>query len=499
MPDYNVAWQDLFRRFVQSSIGNEIIFEIEANKEIAVLKAQGYILDQVSPTRDTTTWHDRQHMQVALRRADGLLEDSVFEIFQAIAISIEKGDIIVQFWGAPSPSIIRLYEDYCVVIAIATTLTTNSSFYTPQTSSLLEFPLVWSWDTSQTFANAITSLFEGLDRTSRLVDLGVLLRDVGRYDEAARKLQKALDICREGIHDRTYMDAVFSKLGSVYRCQVYKEEREAINERVTDISRVIPTYNDKVKKLRVMADMLERQGNFLKATEESIVRAAGEFDKDLILLLLDSQEVLSLSETVAKAAVENIHYSIDVLTVLFEWQRGQLPITGEVVKAAAEKPHGAIEVLTLLFEWQGDQLPITEEVLKSAARRRLDEAKVFELLVERQGDQLPITKRVVEEVIRTGCETRNPKRLEAVFERRGDRLPISRKAVKLALTVGGCLSVNILNLLLEQRGDRLLWPKKVVDTQRSIHHQFRVAELAEARLEASSQRQPPEAVLGSRF
>ncbi|KAK3343936.1 heterokaryon incompatibility protein-domain-containing protein, partial [Lasiosphaeria hispida] len=212
-PNYDTPWRDLFHQLIESFVGEQAIVETWDNKEIAVIKSKGCILGTVSPVPSGSAWDDQQEVNVALKDIPGYLRGWTPRwTLQASAKTIRADDIICFLQGASKPMIVRLYEDYCAVIAIEVTpngkqtkgLDVNwADLLQSAATSSRDFLFIWDWENSlgspedgvdsKYFANsqmpnyATAKLGNPLDKAARLEKIGLLLSDLGKYQRAIKK------------------------------------------------------------------------------------------------------------------------------------------------------------------------------------------------------------------------------------------------------------------------------------------------------------------------
>ncbi|KAL2198994.1 heterokaryon incompatibility protein-domain-containing protein [Corynascus similis CBS 632.67] len=157
-PDYDISWKELFHRLVKSLLSEQASVETWEEKEIAVIQTKGWILGCVCKVAAHRVWIGSQVVEVILKNVPGHFDKWVDTrwILQASAKSIQDGDVICLLQGAARPTIIRLYEDYCAIIAISVTpigdeqteeaAIGSSDLTRLRTTSLCDFLIVWDWE-----------------------------------------------------------------------------------------------------------------------------------------------------------------------------------------------------------------------------------------------------------------------------------------------------------------------------------------------------------------
>ncbi|KAJ8130878.1 hypothetical protein O1611_g2749 [Lasiodiplodia mahajangana] len=445
-PNYEISWKHLFRQFVNFIVGPNGLVETRGEEQaIAVIKTWGHVIGRVADLRGIDAWENRQRVKVEQTSVFKYLTSQLFEsewTLRATAKLIRPDDLVCILQGASHPTIIRAYEDYCAVIAIATTPTVRLGKGTKVLSSeLLELVqsnpgfqydlfLVWDlespWNEPQVGADYKTFLQsrmpdelgelleDSLDRATRLHTIGRIL--VGIQDGlASTAFRKAIMIYGEipGKKDprisrllepppNDFHDAKGSSdlrrlgimadicAGKKYWFSTDIRYWTPVGWRMDNISAIAQTYDH-----RLMAFLLDEWGNEITITEEVVKAAAENFlwAREMIGLLLDRRgEQVIITEEVLKAAAESRYHAREVLALLFDRGNGRIIITEEVLKAAARNPRYPKEVLTLLIDQADEQSPITEEVLKEAVGNRRCPKELLDLLATRGHDRALITE-----------------------------------------------------------------------------------------------------------
>ncbi|KAI0814470.1 heterokaryon incompatibility protein-domain-containing protein [Xylaria sp. FL0064] len=162
LPNYSILWADLFHRLIKFLIGEEMVVKTWDEEEIEIIKSKGCVLGEVSSVPSDGAWDDRQNVDITSKNTFGYLDQKREWIarwtLQAPAKSIQKGDVVCLLKGALKPTIVRLFEDYCAVIAIAVTPTDDKRTekvginWLDVLPSITTFPsdflLIWDWEKS---------------------------------------------------------------------------------------------------------------------------------------------------------------------------------------------------------------------------------------------------------------------------------------------------------------------------------------------------------------
>ncbi|KAH7186551.1 heterokaryon incompatibility protein-domain-containing protein [Fusarium oxysporum] len=212
-PDYEISWKDLLHRLVKFLLGKQASVETWEERETAVIKSMGCVLGEVFLVQSVGDWNDKQSVDITFKNTPGYLgqkkEWNGRWTLHATAKHIQKGDVVCLLQGASKPTIIRLYEDYCAVIAIAVTATNDpidekrmegldvdwQDLFRSITIFPRDFILVWDWEESRgtpveredyecLMKHAKTDLNCSLDKAARLRNIGLILGDLEKYEEA---------------------------------------------------------------------------------------------------------------------------------------------------------------------------------------------------------------------------------------------------------------------------------------------------------------------------
>ncbi|RYP57804.1 hypothetical protein DL770_010581 [Monosporascus sp. CRB-9-2] len=372
-PDYGILWKDLFHRLIKFLIGEQAFVETWEEKEIAVIKSKGCVLGEVSSVESGGDWNDIQSVDITSKNTPGYLgqrkEWSGRWALHATAKSIRKGDVVCLLQGASKPTIIRLYEDYCAVIAIAFTPTDDKrieglrinwpDLLRSITIFRRDFLLVWDWEkpwerpgdgedyeclmNSRVPKHAKTELESHLDKAARLRNMGLILGDSEKDEEAEGNLLKAINA-----HDRASGKELLHTLAAMDDLVLMYRGRGDLK---------------KANKLGMMTDLLGRRGDYAQTTEKGMIRIAGSFDQEVMKLLLDRRgNEAQITEKVVKAAAWNGSSGKEVMALLLDQRGTEVKITEEVVKAAAGIGSSGKEVMALLLDQRGTEVKITEKV-----------------------------------------------------------------------------------------------------------------------------------------
>ncbi|RMJ16109.1 hypothetical protein CDV36_004223 [Fusarium kuroshium] len=385
MPDYKASWKDLFYRLVRSLVGEVASVETWDNKEIATIRSDVCVLGHISSVLE----HEDDKQSVEIIFQDVLEPFAVREklraqhTLHASAKSIQVGDVICLLQGSSTPTIIRVYDDYCAIVAIAISLPNGFIFEEGNRKVLTVFTwsnyfsdfgtfshrclLIWDWEKtsrnsyagkdytcllkSQPAKDDTTEQEKLLDEAAGLERLGLVFRDSGQDEEAIKRLQQA-----------------FETLNSIPQAEIHHKIATMDNLNMTYKKEGGQKNAAKAERLGAMADLLGRRGDYIKITEDNLARVAISFDREVMEFLLDcrSNEV-HVTEKVVIAAVRNPRHAKEVMKLLLDRRGEEITITEEVGRAAAENDNSSMQLMEFFLDRRGEEFDITEEVVKAAA------------------------------------------------------------------------------------------------------------------------------------
>lgn len=343
-PNYEILWQDIFHRLIHYLTSDQVTIQTWGAEEIAVIQSRAYTLGKVAWASDADLWDGTQDIHVDLYFKTKSNHTKTWRRhwhLRASADSVKPGDVVCLLQGASLPSIIRPCTDYCAIIAI--TIAAVDS--TPKPRRRLDWPncltkienfnhellLVWDWKTSQQDSTdehdyeqllgyrlpevkTEVALGDLSQKANRLYNVGLLLTNVERYDEAAHRFHQAVGLFVEATSQNLRREPLAKRI------QDYRSE--------SDLQRT-------AMKWRIMADIMGQQGSSANNTELGIRKIAPGLDEGMVGQILN-------------------------------WHKSQFVVLGDVVLAAAGNDKGS-EVLKLLLERFSKDIVITEDILKAAA------------------------------------------------------------------------------------------------------------------------------------
>ncbi|RYP07916.1 hypothetical protein DL765_008986 [Monosporascus sp. GIB2] len=231
--DYEISWRQLFQRLVNFLISDEVSVDTWDDKEIAIIKGKGCVLGEVSSVKRDIDWEDRQNVDITWNapRYFGMKEKQTSRwTFQASAKSIQVGDAVCLLQGASKPTIIRLHNSYCAVIMVAVPPTDDlpAIRWSGLVRSITAFPhgflLIWDWDmypdksqdgeNYEYFMNhqmpkCSNTMERCLKKATRLRNIGLILQDMERDEEAEKSLQKGIEAFEKALSSEDNLELTY--------------------------------------------------------------------------------------------------------------------------------------------------------------------------------------------------------------------------------------------------------------------------------------------------
>ena len=488
-PDYEIPWEQLFQQLVGFIFCHETSMETWCDKEIAVIKSKGYILGRVSLVKSSTSWNEMQDVNITSGSLEDRREWSARWALQVSAEPIREGDLVCLLQGVLKPTIIRLCRDYFAIIMISVTPPESIQIgkidikWLELLQTITTFPhsllLVWNWEKSSgglqgrersEASRGFNSLKLGhsktdLHRATRLFNVAVILRDLGEYEEAGKKLREVVEgyetlFGKEHLHTLTAMDA----LALTYKIQKkWKEAEElflqAIQTRtrvqgvdhqdvLSGIASVVSIYvnQDQARlekeQLLMMADLVNQIRDNVQIPEREVIQVVNLFGRKMttLLLYLRSDKV-PITEKVVKAAAGKRSWDAkEVMALLLDRRGREIKITEELIKVAAGSWNGK-EVMVLLLDRRGSEIKITEEVVKAAAGNIWNGKEVMALLLDQRGSEVKITEEVLKEAVSN--EYASNELIQLLHQAVSLKIPI--EVIEAAATSGQGRLLNILD------------------------------------------------------
>ncbi|KAF5699263.1 ACB 4-hydroxyacetophenone monooxygenase [Fusarium mundagurra] len=292
--NYDISWATLFKQLVNSILSDASYVDTWDNRELAVIRIKGCVLDAVSEVSRNTDDEGKQKVGIHWKYESLNKGEFSYINFRHSAEAVMAGDVICLLQGATLPTIIRNCKDYWKIITIAAPLEIAAPL--PEdpkalgSNDLLEdlllarirtfphdFLLIWDWnvgpdesqggDNYEDLVNHLTSesprhgLKNELDRIARFWNSGVAMRALqcsGAYENFGYALQ--------------ILEHVLGEM-----------DRQAL----TDLGCAYSKRKDDMEKLQGTIDLLlEGESGYI-----SLCMAAGNGYKAVVKLLLGTGKV----------------------------------------------------------------------------------------------------------------------------------------------------------------------------------------------------------------
>ncbi|KAH0600097.1 hypothetical protein MHUMG1_01093 [Metarhizium humberi] len=500
LPDYKISWNILFRRLIQYLIGNQAVIETWDNKETVVLKGKGYVLGKVVSLPTARLWDTDQDMDVELYLGNGPFNLPYWRrwTLRVSAKAVQEGDIICLLEGSSKPTIVRIREDYCAIIAIAVSPriaepTRGESLDWPRCLKRIKaFPhtllLIWDWEVSWEAGRCVDDYRDFLcsriiprlemetgeyaAKANRLHDVGKLLGCAKRFGDAVKTFRKAVEMyemARGGVVSLPTFDVASEAEGSpqaqaeqwLIMASIWGQKGDFTTE--YGFSRIARSIGHSMMRL-----FLDRYGDEIAITEKAVEAAAqNEAGAEVMELLFDRyRDAIVVTEKALKAAVGN-DAGTGVLDLFLDRRRDQIAVTEEVMEAAARNRRHGGQVMRLLLEQFGDGIIITENIFKEAIRNVWTGREVLRLLIHRPRDKVPLTERIL--VLAAGDELWGKDVMGFFLAHHVDQMCVSEKVVEAA--AGNVRwGSEILDLLFSRNGDWIVVNEKVLKAAAQNRH-----------------------------
>jgi tetratricopeptide (TPR) repeat protein len=496
-PDYDVPWAKVFMNFLLFVFGKTLPIETLGNGDLAVVKAKGHVIGEVSSVERNISWSDRQEVDATFWNEATKSRDRVLLTFLVSAKSILERDLICLFEHTPELMIVRACKDYFRIIKIAAVpheadlpleadlpheadllhetdlpheadLASDRDYSTDSSHRMneyvnwaesvdliktppREFLLVWDWEMSegafqhQEYRDLESKWCEiqtgSTMKAERLSNAALILAEHEDFAQAKERIQEAIDFCEDAVgkdHPSTLrcMDA----LGLMYKSNEQWEEAEAALIQVIQARIRVQgaSHSNTLSSMNSFKDLASAYERASKKKEAQRTEA--------ILEVLKGKQGDKLTEK------DVIYFagSLDAKAMLFllETRGHEFKITEDVLKAAVGNGgEEAKNVTNLLLDRRKEEIKITEQVLKAAAGNIYGEGIIHRFLEERGGEF-----KITEGVVTAAAENLNGSVMELLLRHRGDEFKVTETVVKAA---AGNSMGDVLCTLLRERGDEV--------------------------------------------
>jgi hypothetical protein len=205
--------------------------------------------------------------------------------------------------------------------------------------------------------------------------------------------------------------------------------------------------------IEIMKLLLEHRREEVPITEEVVIAAVGDEEQGggMIKLLFERRgDDMLITERVMIAAAGNRNEGERVMDTLFEKRAAALPITEDVVVAAAGNTWYGQKMMTHFFEFRGQSVPITERVMINAVKDERHGEEIVRLIFEKMGKAVPITERVI--ISAAGNSGNVAEIMEIIFEHKMEAVIITEEVV-VAAARNEFRGPEVMQLLFKELGD----------------------------------------------
>ncbi|KAF4422623.1 Heterokaryon incompatibility protein 6 [Colletotrichum fructicola] len=449
-PDYRISWKDLFCRLVRTFVPEAASVSTRNGCETALIQTKGRILGTVSSVETGNPWDDTQTVNIVeLQDVPGLQSGWIGRwTDRAAAKRAGEGDIICLLQGASRPTLIRVHDDYCVIVAMVV-----DQALAEQSESR---PRTYSAGT-ETRPESRRSSFEELDKGERKFVLkrnetkhsvatdGKVVTDGTSTGQANSRTEKGCDA--------EHGSAVKEKTDTGSRTEPLKSLNHSADGTEYDVnflliwdweaSRGEPGPEAKLDdflqeraidyagpsegvRLREVGLLYSKMGYYSKAIDRfdsaiEVFKKTSQIDCADALAVMDhlvwiyrkrnergDDQKVKAVQKMAEMAVSRRSYDTteaslvglasfhdtNALEILLDTPGRHIEITENVLAAAASNSECGGYMMDLLLD-RRDEIVITENVLKAAVGNPGTGSFVLKLLFERKADHITVTEDLI--------------------------------------------------------------------------------------------------------
>lgn len=458
--DYNIPWVKLFESLLLFVSGKSLSVEVICDSDIAVAKATGYVMGEVSSVELDISWSDRQQVEVTFWNNFIPSEDRyswnnsvpsrdrAILAFLVSANPIQEGDLVCVLKHNPTPVIVRPRDDFFEIVKFNAvpydsgverdwdTDVDNSSIENDYekwvealksiTSVTLDFLLVWQWNaTVQQQEYKEVEAKCGIQKVSsskaeRLSKVALVMAGSERFELISQKIQDAIDFCKLSVgkdhpNTLTCMDA----LGLLCKNNGNWKKAEAVLSGVIQTRILVQgeNHSDTLNCMQIFGDLataLEKAGLRNDAKRIAFIL---QVLKDQERTIVDEDGVIFVANTLDEKA----------MAFLLRTRGHEFKVTEGILKAAISNSHGGEKVTYLLLEKRKEDIEITEEIFQNAVENFYGTSVIQHLLEERGGEF-----KITEQIIEAAAGHRNSGVLQMILQHLGDEFKITDNILKLA-------------------------------------------------------------------
>ncbi|KAB8215065.1 heterokaryon incompatibility protein-domain-containing protein [Aspergillus novoparasiticus] len=384
LPVYTVSWKDITYRLIGFYIGEQACVQTWDDEDIAVIKGKGCVLGVVKKVKLKSSkdnmWDNSHNAFVTVQMTGGDARgDGDMWTFFKWPGSIKKGDIVCVLQGASKPTLIRPCGDHCTVITVGfVPQRVDYSMHGIQSANggeinkwngLLQsvalyprdFLLVWEW---QEFSGRLENekdrawlmdrrlpehakkeLEVELPKIHRLQNLGLILVDSEKFEQALENFPQALDFYGPKAEE-AYLP-IFTALMNIA------------------MSWEVPSD---VEILRSMVDIARRRGDFVMIAEDKMAEIAKADDalRWMEFLFTQRRNELSITEKVLEEAAANQTCSGELMDFILDRAGPEIRITEKILLAAAQNLGYPMDIMISIFLRRENEIQITDNIFMAA-------------------------------------------------------------------------------------------------------------------------------------
>ncbi|KJK62273.1 hypothetical protein P875_00095557 [Aspergillus parasiticus SU-1] len=384
LPVYTVSWKDITRRLIRFYIGEQACVQTWDDEDIAVIKGKGCVLGVVEKVTLNSSkdnmWDNSHNAFVTVQMTGGNARgNGDMWTFCKWPGLIKKGDIICVLQGASKPTLIRPCGDHCTVITVGF-VPHNAAYSMAEIKSanggkidewngLLQsvtlyprdFLLVWE---CQDFSGRLdkekdrTSLMDRrlpehakreleveLPKIHRLQNLGLILVDSEKFEQALESFPEALDFYGPKAEE-AYLP-IFTAIMSI-----------AMSWRVPSDGAI----------LRSMVDIARRRGDFVMIAEDTMLEMAKSDDalRWMEFLFTQRRNGLPITAKVLEEVAANQTCNGELMGFILDRAGPEIRITEKILLAAAQNPGYLMEIMRSIFLRRENEIQITDNIIMAA-------------------------------------------------------------------------------------------------------------------------------------
>ncbi|KAE8364508.1 hypothetical protein BDV27DRAFT_157741 [Aspergillus caelatus] len=391
LPDYTVPWKDVLCRLIRLYIGGQACVQTWDDEDVAMIRGKGCVLGVVRrvamnppPWKDDDTWNNCRDAFVTIQMT-GEVERGMGRVWKFCKWPglIKRGNIVCLLQGASKPTLIRPCGDYCAVVTVGF-VPLNATYSVPWPQSYVwgkldewndllqsvsvyprDFLLVWNWQKawrsledredrrwlmdSQLPEQAKRVLEAELPKLHRLRNLEPTLVDSENFEQALENFPQALALHGPEAEE-AYLPTFTAIMNITMSCRT-------------------PRLSKTGEELKSMMDIIQRRGDFVVITEETMTRIARSPNDGVWLmrfLLTQRGDEVPITEKMLEEAASNRSCGDELITVMLDRKGPEIPLTDRILLAAAENTTRALYITKAILDRRRDEVHFNGSILTVA-------------------------------------------------------------------------------------------------------------------------------------